>query len=207
MGETYENMNIVCGLQLGFTKHSCFLCEWDSCARNLHYVKTDWPVCNAYSIGQENVIEKPIADTVKIILPPLHVRLGLAWNLLKALKKNKSGFCYLEKILPGLSETKLNEDVLNGSHIRAILKDCNFKSTLNKKKRAWSAFKAVSTGFWDNATDLENKKIIKKFILKHWGVTCLKIHFLHSHSDFFPPNLGAVSVDSIWNRERLGDSQ
>ena len=67
MKEAYENMKIVLqkikysehkwyicsdpkvvalltGLQLGFTKHSCFLCEWDSRARNIHCVKKDWPV-------------------------------------------------------------------------------------------------------------------------------------------------------------------
>ena len=72
MKETYENMKIVLqeikysvhnwyicsdlrvvalpsGLQLGFTKHSCFSCEW---VRNLHYIKKDWPVRNDFSISQ-----------------------------------------------------------------------------------------------------------------------------------------------------------
>ena len=70
MRETYENMKIVlqkmkysehnwyiCSdlkvvallseLQLSFTKQSFFLCECDSRARNLHYVKKDWLVRNA----------------------------------------------------------------------------------------------------------------------------------------------------------------
>ena len=59
--------------QLGFTKHSCFLCEWDSRARNLHYVKKDWPIRSAFSIGQKNVIQKTILDTEKLVLPPCHI--------------------------------------------------------------------------------------------------------------------------------------
>ena len=67
-------------------------------------MKKDWPVRNAFSIGQKNVIREPIVDTEKIILPPLHVKLGLAKNLIKAVKKDKLGFCYLKKILPELSK-------------------------------------------------------------------------------------------------------
>ena len=87
-----QSLNIyrlLSGLQLDFTKHSCFLCKWESRARNLHYVKKDWPVRNAFSIGQKNVIQKPIVDTEKIILPPLHIKLGLAKNSIEAMKKNK----------------------------------------------------------------------------------------------------------------------
>ena len=43
---------LLSGLQLCFTKHSCFLCEWNSRGRNLDYVKKDWPFCRAFSIGQ-----------------------------------------------------------------------------------------------------------------------------------------------------------
>ena len=30
------------GLQAGYTKYCCFLCEWDSRARNEHYLKKEW---------------------------------------------------------------------------------------------------------------------------------------------------------------------
>ena len=82
---------------------------------------------------------------------------------MKAIKKDEPGFFYLKKILPGLSEAKLNEGVHNGPQIRDILKDCHFKSTMNQKEKiACDAFEAVSTGFSGNAKDSEYKKIIKK---------------------------------------------
>ena len=34
---------LILGLQQGFTKYCCFICEWDSRARSLHYSRKDWP--------------------------------------------------------------------------------------------------------------------------------------------------------------------
>ena len=82
------------------------------------------------------------------------------------MKKDKPGFFYLKKILPELSEAKLNEGVLNASQIRAILKDCNFKSILKQKeKRVWNVFEAVSIGFCGNTKDPEYKQIIEELLI------------------------------------------
>ncbi|ESO05799.1 hypothetical protein HELRODRAFT_171472 [Helobdella robusta] len=37
---------ILTGLQAGYTKYCCFLCEWDSRDRIKHYVKKNWPIRN-----------------------------------------------------------------------------------------------------------------------------------------------------------------
>ncbi|KDR11799.1 hypothetical protein L798_14178, partial [Zootermopsis nevadensis] len=34
---------ILMGLQNGYTKYCCFLCEWDSRAQDMHYKKRSWP--------------------------------------------------------------------------------------------------------------------------------------------------------------------
>ena len=34
---------LLMGLQMGYTNYCCFLCEWDSRAKTLHYLKRDWP--------------------------------------------------------------------------------------------------------------------------------------------------------------------
>jgi len=39
-------MTILLGQQSGFTKYPCFICEWDSRARDEHYVKKEWPLRN-----------------------------------------------------------------------------------------------------------------------------------------------------------------
>ena len=103
----------------------------------------------------------------------LYIKLGLAKNLIKAMKKDKPEFCHLKKILLGLSEAKLNKGVLNGPQIRAIFKHSNFKSTLNQKEKiALNAFEAVSTGFLGNAYGLDYKKIIKKLLIPYKAMGC-----------------------------------
>ena len=100
MKETYQNMRIllqsikyedhkwhICadlkvvalltGLQSGFTKYCCFLCEWDSRARNQHYLVKDWPLRENIVPGQKNVVNEPLVHQQKVYLPPLHIKLGL----------------------------------------------------------------------------------------------------------------------------------
>jgi len=68
---------MVTGLQQGYTKYCCFLCKWDSRARDEHYVQKNWPDRENFTIGQDNVKYKPLISKNKIILPPLHIKLGL----------------------------------------------------------------------------------------------------------------------------------
>jgi len=72
--ESYENMNflmeainydkskwqicgdlkaitLLLGLQQGFTKYCCFICEWDSRARSLHYSRQDRPARKSLEPG------------------------------------------------------------------------------------------------------------------------------------------------------------
>ena len=36
-------ITLLLGLQQGLTQYCCFICEWDSRARSLHYSRNDWP--------------------------------------------------------------------------------------------------------------------------------------------------------------------
>ena len=42
---------LVMSLQLGYTKYSCFLCEWNSRAKDLHCIKKDWPLRQSLTPG------------------------------------------------------------------------------------------------------------------------------------------------------------
>ena len=72
---------LLLGLQGGYTKYCCFLCEWDSRARNDHYIKKDWPIRQSLQHGSKNVEHPALVDTSKILLPPLHIKLGLMKTL------------------------------------------------------------------------------------------------------------------------------
>ena len=106
MKETYESMSeilkaikyydhtwLICcdlkvvalllGLQGGFTKHCCFLCLWDSRDTKQHYVRKTWRERDTFTLGKENVKYKPLVDPKRVILPPLHIKLGLMKNFVK----------------------------------------------------------------------------------------------------------------------------
>ena len=66
----------------------------------------------------------------------------------------------------------------------------------SKRKKSLECFRSSFYRLLSNAKDPEYKKIIKEFLITYKALGCnmsLKIHFQHSHLDFFPSNLGAVS--------------
>jgi hypothetical protein len=59
--------------QSGYTKFPCFLCLWDSRAKSDHWIKTDWPEREDLTVGKKNVINIPLVNREKNILP-LHIK-------------------------------------------------------------------------------------------------------------------------------------
>ncbi|KAL4721288.1 hypothetical protein ACJJTC_014295 [Scirpophaga incertulas] len=188
---------LLLGLQTGYTKYCCFLCEWDSRARAEHYVRKTWPLRTSYDPGQKYVKNYPLVDPKKVLLPPLHIKLGLIKNFVKAMHKDGSGFKFLKEKFPALSDAKLKEVVFIGPDIRKLIKDPLFISSLNdKEKNAWLAFVEVTENFLGNKRSPQYENLINQMLNVYKELGCnmsLKIHFLHSHLDFFKENLGAVS--------------
>ena len=67
------------------------LCSWDNRAKQQHWIKKCLPARNTLKRGKENVTREPLVERERIILPPLHVKLGLMKQFVKAL--DKSGGC------------------------------------------------------------------------------------------------------------------
>ncbi|UYV66321.1 hypothetical protein LAZ67_4001324 [Cordylochernes scorpioides] len=187
MKETYENMKLllkkieyerygwkICsylkvvvllrGLQLGYTKFCCFLCELDSRDRERHYIKKIWPNRKIFTPGYKNIANLPLIDSENIYLPPLHIELGLMKNLVK---------------------------------IRELQQDGHFQNSLNEvEAAAWDSFRNVCKTFLGSVKVENYRDIFNDLLLSYKALGCnmsLKIHFLHSHLDLFPDNLGAVS--------------
>ena len=78
------------GKQGGFTKYSCFLCLWDSRDRENHYNHKVWQTKENLEKSFFNVIEEPLVDASKILLPPLHIKLGLMKQFVNSLDKNST---------------------------------------------------------------------------------------------------------------------
>ena len=187
------------GMQAGFTKYSCFLCLWDSRAVSQHYKQKDWGSRSTFVPGEHSLKENTLVDMSKVLLPPLHIKLGLMKNFVKALHKNGASFQHLSSVFPGLSVAMLKEGIFVGPQIREVLKDTDFEELLNLKElKAWEAFKSVCSGFLGNTRVPDYQACIEKLLKSYedmGGRMSLKIHFLHSHLNFFAPNLGAVSYE------------
>ncbi|XP_046600523.1 uncharacterized protein LOC124295250 [Neodiprion lecontei] len=159
--ETYENLQIVLGKmkysehnwkicgdlkiatlflgqQSGFTKYPCYLCLFDSRDRKNHYVKKDWPSRSSLNPGSHNVIRPPLIQSSKYLLPPLHIKLGLIKQYVKALNKDGDCFAYLTEKFPAINDAKLKEGIFDGPQIRSLCQDANFEETMNDtEKAAW----------------------------------------------------------------------
>ena len=190
-------IGLLMGMQAGFTKYCCFLCLWDSWAVSQHYKQKYWGSWSTFVPGKHSLKENPLVDMNKVRLPPLHIKLGLMKNFAKALHKNCAAFQRLSTVFPGLYAAKLKEGIFVRPQTREVLKDTDFQELLNLKElRAWEAFKSVCSGFLRNTRIPDYQACIEKFLKSYEDMGCrmsLKIHFLHSHLNFFPPKLGTVS--------------
>jgi hypothetical protein len=70
-----------------------------------------------------------LIDPRKVLLPSLHIKLGLVKQFVKALPKKGECFKYLCKKFPGLSDAKLKEGIFVGPDIWKLLSDDLFETT------------------------------------------------------------------------------
>ena len=103
-------VSLLLGLQLGYTKHMCFLCLWDSRQDNSHYaVKV-----TKLQIGKHNVQHQPLVSSAHVLLPPLHIKLGLTKNFVKAMDRDGDGFKFLKDFFEAKkTDAKLKAGVLS----------------------------------------------------------------------------------------------
>ena len=111
-------VNYLIGQQSGYTKQPCILCYWDFRARSQQWVKDVWPARNSLKPGKKTSSMSHGLNQKKIILPPLHIKLGLMKQFVKALDFYGDGFKYIGYTFPGLSEEKLKAGIFNGPQIR-----------------------------------------------------------------------------------------
>ena len=91
----------------------------------------------------------------------------------------------------------MKEGVFIGTQIRDIIKNEYFDKLLQgDEKAAWDSFKFVVKVFSGNRRAQNYEELVNNLLQSYQILCCnmsLKIHFLHSHLDFFPENCGEVS--------------
>jgi hypothetical protein len=92
------DLKVLCmllGQQAGYTKYLCFMCEWDSRARSQHWEQKHWTPMTSLETGSKNILCKSLVDPKKILLPPLHIKLGIIKQFFKVLPKTGNYFKYI----------------------------------------------------------------------------------------------------------------
>jgi len=67
---------LLLGMQLGYTKYCCFLCEWDSRDKMNHYVNKLWPKRTSLTPGEKNAVNPPLVLPENIFLSPFTHKAG-----------------------------------------------------------------------------------------------------------------------------------
>ena len=84
-------------------------------------------------LGRSNYIaNNPLVDSHKILFAPLHIKLGLIKQFVKALDKDGCCFSYLCHVFPGLSIEKLKGGIFAGPQVRQLIRDPEFEKSMTK---------------------------------------------------------------------------
>lgn len=193
---------MLCGLQGGYTKYMCFMCNWDSRFKQSQYDFRGWEARGEPQIGEKNVIRKALVPKENILLPPLHVKLGIVKSFIKTIAQRPEvvpvlySQIYKEKI----SVDKIKNGTLNGPDIRKLISTENaitFENILvDHEKRAWNAIKKIIAGFFgkhpSETYEQDVTEMLNAFKIINVNMS-LKIHFLHFHLDYFGRQLASES--------------
>ena len=193
-------VNFLLGRQGGYFKNPCFLCYWDSRTSTKHWVKKNW-LARDLAVGDKSIIYEPLVSWDHIILPPLHIKLGLMKQFVKTLDKHGDCFNYIVKKFPGRSMEKMKAGIFAGPQIRKLIQDQAFTSHMTAvESAAWCSYVSVVQEFLGN-TKASNYQYLVDMMLRNFQALgsrmSIKLHYLFSHLDYFPENLGDVSEEQI----------
>ena len=83
-----ERNTFLMGFQGGFTKYPCCLYLWDSRDSVAQYLNRDWPQQIKFSVENNSAKWEALLDPRKILLPLLHLKLGLMKQFVRAPNKS-----------------------------------------------------------------------------------------------------------------------
>ncbi|XP_076030793.1 uncharacterized protein LOC143018986 isoform X1 [Oratosquilla oratoria] len=138
---------------------------------------------------------EPLADP-SMLMPPLHIKLGLMNQFMKAFNQQSATFKYL-LFFPKFSEAKIKGGIFVGPQIKKVLESTEFSNKINRIERtAWNYFIAVVKGFLGNYIAENYQQLVQDLVKAFGAMGCkmsLKVHMLDAHQDKFKDNFGAYS--------------
>ena len=111
----------------------------------------NWPARKDFTPGYHNVLNSSLIERSKILLPPLHVKLGLAKQFVKALKPTSRALRHIRQMFPSISEAKVKGGLFAGPQIGRLLASEELEEQMSDLERnAWRAFRMIVEGFLGN---------------------------------------------------------
>ncbi|GBN46056.1 hypothetical protein AVEN_275543-1 [Araneus ventricosus] len=131
--------------------------------------------------GDPNILHQPLVDRKNIIFPPLHIKLGLMKQFVKALSIEGDCFKYLISGFPSLSFGKRKAGVFDGPQIRQLVKNEHFIGTMTElQKNTWLAFINIVKYFFGNTRTQNYTEIVQQLLESYKMLGChmsIKLHF------------------------------
>ncbi|GBO23367.1 hypothetical protein AVEN_52494-1 [Araneus ventricosus] len=193
-------LTMLLGQKAGYKEFPCFLCLWDIRPSDLHWTKTDWSLRGVLTPGGKKFINTTLVPPENVLLPPIHIKLGLMKQFIKSPPKYGECFRYLCSKFPKLSEAKLKEGVFASPDIRKLLSDSLFSETMGTRRKKRGTLLRMQCIVFEDTKDLVCKTIVQRMLAAYEAQGCkmsLKVHFLHSHIVCFPENLEAYSEEQV----------
>ena len=99
-----------------------------------------WLIQEELTPGMCYIIREPLVSWKKVLLPPLHIKLGLVKQFVKALGFEEV-FQDICSMFFRLSNAKIKGGIFVGPQISTMLKSESLEAKINKKeKEVWQAF-------------------------------------------------------------------
>jgi len=178
--------------QSGCTNFPC-LCLWDSRACQEHWTRESWPNRERLEIGK-----KILYTFLWLILSRCYFLLCISKceNSLQKIWIGKTDyFAYLCEKFPVLSTEKSRAGIFYGSQIWRLNAGQIFSIYLdNPRKNAWRSLTVVENflGYFKAPNYYDLSKQLSNSYEKLECKMSVKVHFFHSHVNYFPENLEAM---------------
>ena len=127
----FLNDRISFGIARRLYKAFLFSCLWNIRADEQHYLVKNWPARKDLIPGSHNVLNLSLIERSKILLPPLHIKPGLAKQFVNALKPTSRAFRHIRQMFSSISEAKVKGGVFVGSQIRRTLASEELKEQMS----------------------------------------------------------------------------
>ena len=137
--------------------------------------------CPISSVSFVQNLFQPLISRENILLPPLHSKIGLMKQFIKALDKTGDCFKYMCQKFPVLNMAKLKASIFDGSQIRTLTKDIIFLNHMTQiESEAQLSFVLVVKQFWGNHKATDYSELVAKMLQNFHalGATMsIKLHF------------------------------